>query len=329
MAEISIGLVGCGLHADAHVGGLLAVADRIRVTAVCDIDRARAEERAVQLGTGNVFVDYDALLARTDVDAVLLCLPHLVHAPAAIAAAAAGKHVLVEKPIATRLEDADAMIAAARAAGVTLMVGHNQRFMPEHQRIRELLDEGAIGQIESARADHQQEFQPPAGHWIRNREVAGGGAFIGYGVHRVDLLRWYAGEVAEVAHFQRFTPERFGGESASVTILKFADGALGEMSINWVARNSPLIDRLQLVGEKGSIHNRDGLHLESTNLGPGRIDVPEGDRFALQLEHFADSVINRKPPLTSGEDARRTLEVCLAGYRSAETSQVVRLPLTD
>jgi predicted dehydrogenase len=115
-----------------------------------------------------------------------------------------------------------------------------------------------------------------------------------------------------------------------VTILKFVSGALGEISINWVARNSPLTDVLRLQGELGSISNAGGLRVENVD-GPGyarNIKVPEGDRFAFQLQHFADSVVSRKPPLTSGVDARKTLEVCLAGYRSAETGQIVRLPLS-
>jgi predicted dehydrogenase len=315
------------MHADAHVGGLLAAEGPLRVTAVCDLDRSRAEQRAAQLKAQNVFVQFEDLLARSDVDAVLLCLPHLEHAPATIAAAEAGKHILVEKPIATTRADADAMIAAAENAGVTLMVGHNQRFFPEYRRIRELLDDGAIGSVESARADHNQDFRPPEGHWIRNREQAGGGAFIGYGVHRIDLLRWYVGEVTDIAHFQRFQQERFGGESASMSILKFDSGAIGEISINWVVNNPPWMDMLYLYGDKGSIHNVGGLHLSSNKEQARTVEVPPGNPFALQLQHFADCVLNKKQPLTSGPDARRTLEVCLAGYESAEAGRIVHLPL--
>jgi predicted dehydrogenase len=257
---------------------------------------------------------------------VLLCLPHLLHAPATVAAARAGKHVLVEKPIATTLDDADAMIAAAEAAGVTLMVAHNQRFFPEHQRIRELLDEDAIGPVYCARADHNQDFIPPETHWIRRREEAGGGAFIGYGVHRIDLLRWFAGEVTEVAHFQHSSPGRFDGETSSVTILKFEGGAIGEIAVNWTVRHPPWMDMLFLYGEGGSIHNVGGLLLDShREPATTRIEVGKEDPFALQLRHFAGCVLNRAQPLTSGVDARRTLEVCLAGYRSAATGQVVRL----
>jgi len=324
MPKLRIGLVGCGFHADAHVAGLLGTRETIDVTAVCDIDQGRAEQRASELDTPNVFTDYEQMLATANIDAVLLCLPHLIHAPATIAAARAGKHVLVEKPIATTLEDADAMITSAEAADVTFMVAHNQRFLPAHQRIKQLLDDGSIGSVECARADHNQDFRPPEGHWILDASAAGGGAFIGYGVHRIDLLRWYVGEVAEIAHFQRGRNERFGGESTSVTILKFESGAIGEITINWVVRDPPWMDMIYLYGEKGSIHNIGGLHVVGES-GSTQVETPVRDPFTLQLEHFAESVMNRTEPLTNGRDARRTLEVCLAGYRSAETGRVIRL----
>jgi predicted dehydrogenase len=212
------------------------------------------------------------------------------------------------------------------------MVGHNQRFLPAHQRVKALLDEGVLGTIYCARADHNQDFRPPAGHWIRVRAAAGGGAVIGYGVHRIDLLRWYVGEVVEVAHFQVFNPQRFEGETSSVTSLKFASGAIGEMTINWTVRSSPWMDLLYLYGDAGSLHNLGGLYVDSdrgvgAGVGFAQVDVPAGDAFVEQIRHFARSVLDDKAPLTSGPDARKTLEVCLAAYRSAETGQIVRLPL--
>ena len=331
-AALKVGLVGCGYIAEAHVKGFLALPDLVRVTAVCDLDPERARACGAQLGAERVFTSYDALLAESGVDAVDLCLPHTVHAPATVAAARAGKHVLVEKPIATSLAEADAMIAAAQTAGVTLMVAHNQRYLPQHQRIRALLDEGAIGPIYCARADHNQDFRPPERHWIRVRAAAGGGAMIGYGVHRIDLLRWYVGEIAQVGHFQVVKPGRFEGEASSVTILAFVGGAIGEVTINWVVRRAPWMDMLYLYGDHGSIHNVGGLYLDSEHDersagGFVAVDVPPGDAFAAQIRHFAGCVLDGREPLTSGADARKTLEVCLAAYRSAAMGQIVRLPL--
>lgn len=324
---LKVGLVGCGHHSTAHVQALLALSDLVRVTAVCDVDPERAGVCGARLHAERVFTDYHEFLAESGVDAVDLCLPHSEHAPTTVEAARAGKHVLVEKPIARTLAEADAMIEAARSAGVTLMVAHNQRFHPENQRIRNLLDEDTIGRIYCARADHNQDFQPPSGHWIRLREPAGGGAMIGYGVHRIDLLRWFVGEVEEVASFQVVLPGRLEGEASAVAILRFAGGAIGEIAINWSVRHAPWMDMLYLYGDSGSIHNIGGLHLDSERRG-GRVDVPSADPFTEQIRHFVRCVLDGREPLTNGRDARRTLEVCLAAYESERIGRVVRLPLS-
>lgn len=327
--ELKMGLVGCGGISAAHARGYQSLAGLVRVTAVCDMDPERAATRARELGAERIYTTLDELLAESGVDAVDLCLPHREHAPATERAARAGKHVLVEKPIAPSLEEADRMIAAARVAGITLMVAHNQRYHPQHVRIRELLDEGAIGRVYCGRADHNMDFEPPRGHFIYNRHAAGGGALIGYGVHRIDLLRWYIGEVAEVAHFQTHEGARFEGEASGVTILKFENGAIGEVAVNWMVRNAPWMDMLWLYGERGSIHNVGALRLDSGLRpgGPTEVDVPPGDPFAEQIRHFARCVLDGREPLTNGPEARRTLEVVVAAYRSAETGSVVKLPL--
>jgi predicted dehydrogenase len=140
----------------------------------------------------------------------------------------------------------------------------------------------------------------------------------------------------QVAHFQRGTSSRrsaFEGETSAVTIFTFADGAIGEMAINWTARRPPWMDMLYLYGDQGSIHNVGGLFVDTRRHGGAldgivKMDVPEADPFAEQIRHFADCVTNGTEPLTSGADARKTLEVCLAAYESARTGQIVRLPLS-
>jgi predicted dehydrogenase len=327
--QLTVGLVGCGGHSDAHVRALLALADRARTVATCDLDFERAAKAARRLGAPRPYGRYDDLLGDPGVDAVILCLPHDQHAPAAVAAARAGKHILVEKPIARTLDEADAMIRAAEEAGVTLMVAHNQRFHPMHRRVREMLDEGVIGDVYCARADNNMAFAPPATHWIYRRAPTGGGAMMGYGVHRIDLLRWLVGEVSGVAHFQLTRPGRFEAETSCVTILRFGERAIGEITINWTVEHAPWKDLLFLYGEHGAIHNASGrLEVDGIGRRPGRegfstVDVPAADPFTEQLAHFVTCVTDGREPLTSGAEARRTLAVCLAAYQSAETGVVV------
>jgi len=329
-ADLSIALVGCGMHADAHVRALSASGARVRTVATCDIDADRAARRAHELGAERTYQDYDDLLADASIDAVLLCLPHDQHASATVAAARAGKHVLVEKPIARTLPEADAMIQAADGAAVTLMVAHNQRFDPQHRRVRELLDAGVIGAVHCARADNNMDFSPPPDHWIHRAEPTGGGALIGYGVHRIDLLRWLVGEVTAVAHFHLRTSERFEGETSTVTLLRFGEQAIGEVTVNWTVRRSPWRDLLYLYGEHGSIHNAFG-RLEADGRGYRSssgfvpVDVPAEDPFTAQLHHFVECVIDGRKPLTHGVDARQTLAVCLAAYEAGAKGEVIAL----
>jgi predicted dehydrogenase len=337
MAErIRIGLIGCGGISRAHARGYLQSPDLFEVVACCDERRELAEERAQQLNAPVVTTDYRELLRRDDVDAVDICLPHHLHAEVAIAAAEAGKHVLVEKPIATTLPDADAMIAAAEKAGVVLMVAHNERYMPVYRKAKELVGQGVLGRIFLARADHNQFVRVNDRHWLWHKASAGGGVLIGSGIHRVDILRWLVGEVVRVWHRQLIVPERFSDEveAASVTILEFADGALGELTCNWsayAAPSAPWYELLWLYGTDGSLHNVSGLFVASEHLPESagkhvQLPLPDEDSFVNEIRHFGECVKTGQTPLTSGREGRKSLAVVLAAYQAAETGEGVPVP---
>src|SRR6266571_1215911 len=150
---VRVALIGCGGIATAHLRACAALSELARVVVACDSNAERARRRAEETGA-EACLKYEEALARDDVEAVDLCLPHDLHEPVACAAAAAGKHVLVEKPIARNLAEADRMIAACADAGVHLMVAHCQRFSADRQTAKRLVDEGAIGRIYLMRPDH-------------------------------------------------------------------------------------------------------------------------------------------------------------------------------
>ncbi len=335
MSHIKLGLIGCGGITRAHARGYLASTDLFKVVAVADVNESAAKERAEQLGAEQVFADYRDLIER-GVDAVDICLPHDLHCPAAVAAAEAGKHVLVEKPIACTLEEADRMIAAAERAGVTLMVALNQRYNPEHEKIKELVDAGEIGKVTCARIDHNQNLRLPADSWIRSRQHLGGGVVIGSGIHRIDLLRWVIGEVKSIAQFHVYLPDRLEGEATATAILQFENGAIGSMVNNWAARRFPWVEGFWIYGTEGVVHNIGGVHLNSAKRpecseGFVQIDVdrtpPDGDSIVREIRHFADCILNGKTPRTNGREACKSLEVALAAYKSAAEGRVVMLPL--
>ncbi len=329
MDAVRIGLIGAGGIAQAHVRAYrhLAAEGLVRVAAVCDAVADAAARRARELSAPHAVSDYRDLLS-LEVDAVDICLPHDLHAEVALAAMARGKHTLVEKPLATTLEDAGRMVRAARTAGVVLQVGHNERFDPQYQEMKRRIDDGVLGAIVAARADHNQHVRLPEGHWLRSAVRSGGGALIGSGIHRVDLLRWFLGEVSEVYSVQRTLPDRLEGEAVALTTLRFASGAIASLSTNWAVRRAPWYELMWLYGTRGSMHNVSGLHLDREVLadcdaGFIRVPLTAADSFTEEIRHFAHAVATGAEPLTSGEEGARSLAVCLAAYRSARLGQPV------
>ena len=326
MKPIRVGLIGCGGISRAHAGGYQNLPDLLQVTATCDRVESLASERAKQLGAKQIYTDYAAMLKEADIDAVDICLPHDLHATVGIAASDAGKHVLVEKPIAITLAEADAMIAAAEKAGTLLMVALNERYDPPHQRIKQVIDDGTLGRILCIRIDHNQDVNLPEGHWIRSRAQLGGGVLIGSGIHRVDLLRWFGGEVTRVSGFRAGQPERMEGEVAAVVGVQFGSGGIGEVTTIWAVRKAPWYEGAWIYGTEGSIYRINGLFWDGPD-GYVKLDVPEADSFTEELRHFGQCILQNRKPLTNGEEARRSLEVVLAAYHSADTGTMVQLPM--
>lgn len=151
---------------------------------------------------------------------------------------------------------------------------------------------------------------------------------IGSGIHRVDLLHWFLGEVAEVYSVQRTLAGRFEGETAALTTLRFRSGAMATLSTNWAVRRSPWYELMWLYGTHGSMHNVGGLHLDSERqreCDGGFVHVPlqQADSFTEEIRHFLECVDMGRQPLTSGEEGLCALAVCLASYRSAKLEQPV------
>jgi predicted dehydrogenase len=326
MKPIKIGIIGCGGISRAHARGYENLTDLFQIVATCDVNEASAIERGQQLGAKHVFTDYEKMLKEADIDAVDVCLPHDIHAEVSINALNSGKHVLVEKPIATTLSEADSMISSADKAGMKLMVALNERYDPAHERIKQMIDDGTLGKLLCIRIDHNQNVLLPEGHWIRSRERLGGGVLIGSGIHRVDLLRWFGGEVNKIANFWVKQPERMEGEVAVVMNALFESGCIGEVTALWAVRKAPWYEGVWVYGTEGSVYRINGLFWDSPE-GYTKLDVPEADSFTEELRHFGNCIIGDHIPLTNGKEARRSLEVVLAAYRSAELGQVIELPM--
>ena len=257
-------------------------------------------------------------------DAVDICTPNALHAPLAVAAASAGKHVLVEKPIACRLAEADEMLAAARAAGVLLMTAHNVRFALPFVAAREAVAAGAIGTVTAVRAAFGHagpRSWSPSSDWFFDPAQAGGGALLDLGIHIADLVRVVVGdEVAEVGAMLTGRPGRC--EDAAVVLLRFGRGATGTMQASWMARPGP-DHQLTVVGTGGTLHvdSRTPLTLQPAK-GEARL-VPLPDAVVDPYAAFVDAVTTGSPLPVTGEDGRAALAIVEAAYRAAAAGAIV------
>ncbi|GAA5145481.1 Gfo/Idh/MocA family oxidoreductase [Nocardioides marinquilinus] len=279
--------------------------------------------------------DVEALLASPEVEAVLVCSANADHRAHVELAAAHGRHVLCEKPIATTLEDADAMVAACHVAGVQLHVAFPARFTPLVARARETVRAGRLGELIGLVGLNRGRPPLPPSYpaWLTDAEAAGGGALIDHSVHVTDAMRHVSGlEVAEVSAEAGSLLWDCGVDDLAVVSLRFAGGAVGSIDPSWSVPADHPWDydfHLRLVGTEGALSLTDGA--ESIRVVSTREGGPRGLRHAgfgsdpdrAMVEAFLASVRGDAvlDPCATGEDGVRALEVALAGYRSAATGR--------
>ena len=261
--QIRVCVVGCGGVSASH---LAAYQEHRLARLVSCVDlRPEVAQRAAQRYSAERWeTSWEQAVTRDDVDLVDVCMPHDLHAPVSIGAAQAGKHVFVEKPIANTLEEADAMIAAAKASGVQLMVDQTKRFEPRHQKIKELVEAGVIGKPLLAKSAYPQDITYSWEHMEPGRKRTywkHDGVIGGIGIHTLDMLRWLLGEVESVAAISgtsRLLGEDRHTEDSGIVLLRFQNGAIAESTVSYVLRDPRMaaswgLMPLQLFGEDGSI----------------------------------------------------------------------------
>lgn len=344
MNELGFAIIGAGNIGKVHAVALSAIPGT-RVAVICD---AEASGKPVAEKYGAAWVaDYRQAVARPDVDVVCICTPSGSHAEAAIAAAEAGKHVVVEKPIDVTLARGKAIVDAARRAGVKLAGIFPMRFKAGSLAAREALDRGRLGRLALANAIvkwHRPDAYY-AGSWRGTLALDGGGALINQSIHSIDLLQWLAGPVAAISGQIATLAHRIEAEDTASAVVTFASGALGAIqgaTSCWPGEPA----RVELHGDRGAIILQEGsivrwtladaepgeeermLALEGT-FGSGSSD-PMGitsEPHRRQLADMVAAIAEDRPPAVDGAEALKALEIVLAIYRSSQKGQPVRLPL--
>jgi len=341
MSKLKVGVIGCGSIAKYRHLPEYAANEHVEVVAVCDIIEERVNEFAKEYNA-KAYTDYKELLADDSIDVISVCLPNYLHAPASIAASNAGKHVLVEKPMATSREEAEAMIEAAKENGKKLMIGHNQRFVSSHEKAKEIIASGEIGKIYS--------FRTAFGHpgpegwsvdgrdsWFFNKEEAFIGAMGDLGVHKTDLMRFILGEeFVEVASFvETNAKEDTDIDDNAVCILKTESGIIGTLAASW-AYTADQDNSTVIYGEKAIIRLEDdpdySLIVQYTNgevvkyeLGAIQTNDEGGQHTSHVIDSFVESIVNDTDVAVPGEEGMKSLQVVLSALESNETKKIVKI----
>lgn len=341
---LRVALVGCGKITERLALPQLRRCPGAEVSALVDIRRSTANAIADTFGIArkHIWTDWRQMLREADVDVVAVNVPNALHAEIAVAALRASKHVIVEKPIATTLADADAMVEAARVHRRWLMVDQTQRFDPVHETAHKILQRGALGRITQVRGrlGHAgpQYWAGTRRTWLTDRSVAGGGALMDVGIHIADLLRWLSGKQVKRICCQAMRAKRMTVEESASALVEFTDGASGSFEASWMTR--PYEVSTTFYGERGTLRTTIGsAHPVAVqwcrrhgdpNQQRGRTSyprVPSSSRRGGAYPYFMACVAKGRRPFISGEEARASLEVILAAYESARTREWVDMPL--
>ena len=357
--KVRVGIIGCGTVSRSHLRAYMEISDA-EVVAVADVIEDRAKAAKQMVGAEKAYTDYTSLLERSDIDMVDICLPTFLHAPVAIEAAKAGKNVLVEKPMARNLAEADAMIEAAEKANVKLMVSQTMRFSSISQKIKQIVESGWIGKLLYIRTlgGHGGPGRPgdpgkrTGGRlWFLDPEKSGGGSVLDYGIHLADFMRYVAGEVSSVfAVVDTFKKERnimvddykstivrnIAVDDHGVVILKFKSGAVGSLSTGWIYL--PAVSKYEIFGSEGSILADSQSHTLAVYSLSDKLPEDKREkwlhmpldkdmRFVRMIKHFITCIKDDKEPLVNGREGRKSLEVIMAAYESARKGVPVSLPL--
>lgn len=326
---LKLAFIGCGAIARDHLRGLQQYAPRIQVSAVIDLDREKAQAVGEQTGA-QIFATLEEALPDGDFDAVDIMLPHHLHEIAAVAAFSAGKHVLLEKPLATTLDACERILESARQAGVVFMVGEQAQYWPEVVQAKQLIDDGAIGQVFTARATAPIEFDtywfPNAQCWRFDEARTGGGITIDGGSHYLRPLRMWMGEIDEVIATVDHPLAQMQGESLVQALLRFASGrnAFFEFMIVDTTVGSEAVWRITGTLGQLVIYRDRGLWLHDADHRDGFQVMPSQGRaapFGLELADFAAAVLDGKSLAAGPEDSLGELRAALAMYRSVQSKR--------
>jgi UDP-N-acetylglucosamine 3-dehydrogenase len=338
MKFVKYGIIGCGGAWAFHSAGCKNN-PKIKFNSVFDINE-KAAKRAARINKMQYFTDINSFL-KSDIDAVIVMVPHFLHEEIVIAAAEAGKHVLCEKPMATTLEGCDTMINATKKAGVKFMIAENHRFLPAHKYIKEAVQSGLIGNVFLVRSYEGVNEIPgltKKGFWKGDPIKAGGGALMDMGAHKFATMNWILNDEVEFANTwltKQCTNLKEKAEDNAMVHLQYKNGTIAETIVSFSVI-SPPTNSIELYGTLGSIvenhewNNPVKIYSKDEKMGEnsGRWYEPKIEHgpfptyyeISARIEdnHFTECILNDTEPEFAPEQSKKAIEAILLSYLSAK-----------
>jgi len=323
MKKIGLGIIGLGYIGKVHLRNSLKLTDA-NLVAVSDISK-RSLNEAKKDGAKKTYTSYEKLLKDPQVDAVVIALPTHLHFECAKRAAEAKKHILLEKPIARNVAEAEEIVSAAQRNAVRLMIGYPLRFNKVMIPVKEQIKSGFLGDVEVAHAinvgsgpfyHRAQDYAPsPVPEWWFKKELTGGGALIDLGSHMINLFRWYFGEITDIkSHLgYRFNLDL---EDHAICIAQFESGTTGVINVGWFSQKYQV--KVELFGTVE--------HVIASNIPPNRMIaaaqmlIMNNSTFwqphVAELGYFVNCIANDIQPSPSGKDGLKDLEAIESAYKN-------------
>jgi predicted dehydrogenase len=346
---VNVAVIGAGAIGLDHIASFQKH-PRAKVAAVAEVSPERGREAAGRFGIPELVSDYKKLLANADIDVFSIALPNYLHASVALAALKAGKHVMLDKPMATRAVDAARLVAEAKKQKRLLMVGQNNRFTAEVQTARQLINDGVLGDVYHAKtAWARRAGIPRIGSWFTQRQLAGGGATYDIGVHALDRCLYLLGEfdAATVSGqtYAKFGPRGLGNanwgkseilnenafdvDDLSVALIKLKSGRTVLLEASWAAHQPmPDFNGTQLFGTEAGILFPPLQLFRGTPRGYVSELVNTGDKLVgttNRMVHFIDCLLGKAQAFVKPEESLAVQKILDAIYLSAKTGREVRI----
>lgn len=348
MKKTKIALLGTGFIAQIHLESYRRFVPEAQVVAVYSRNAQKAAVFAQKHGIPHSFDDIPTMLESVECEVVDICLPNFLHHEACMEAAKANKHVIIEKPLCLTLEEADEMIAACHANGKYLMYAEELCFAPKYERVRAIIESGAIGNLFMLK--QAEQHSGPHSRWFYESDKAGGGVLMDMGCHAFAWFRWMLKNVdvkvksvyADLSHVMHDTD----AEDHSLVIVEFetSHGKVTGLAQNSWCKQGGMDDHAEVLGTRGAafadlfrgnsstVYSLDGYDYASEKAGGTQgwtfpiFEEVYNQGYPLELKHFISCVQTGSQPLVTGEDGKAVLEILYAAYASAKQGKKIDMP---